>query len=95
MAKNVSGDILFDGELLGEGIYTFQSTVGNINIRIPENSAFRLVATAPAASNITLGTFANSGLSYIGGRRVVGNVGDARASLSIMNQRGNISFIRR
>ncbi len=95
MARNVSGDILFDGELLSEGIYTFQSTVGNINIRIPENSAFRLVATAPAAGNITLGSFANSGLSFIGGRKVVGNVGEARAALSIMNQRGNISFIRR
>jgi hypothetical protein len=95
MARNVSGDILFDGELLGEGIYTFQSTTGNINIRIPENSAFRLVATAPAAGNIALGSFANSGLSFIGGRKVVGNVGDGKASLSIMNQRGNISFIRR
>jgi hypothetical protein len=95
MARNVSGDILFDGEILGDGVYTFQSTAGNINIRIPENSAFRLLATAPAAGNITLGSFANSGLSFIGGRKVVGNVGNASAVLSIMNQRGNISFIRR
>lgn len=95
MARNLSGDILFDGEILGDGVYTFQSAAGNINIRIPENSAFRLLATAPAAGNIALGSFANSGLSFIGGRKVVGNVGNASAVLSIMNQRGNISFIRR
>lgn len=96
MAGNVTGDILFDGELLSGGVYTLQSTGGNINIRIPENSAFRLVASAPMTQDITLGPFATSGLSFIGGkRRVVGNVGDAKASLSVVNQRGSISFIRR
>ncbi len=96
MARNLSGDILFDGELLAGGIYTLQSTGGNINIRIPENSAFQLVATAPGDRAIVLGPFAGQGLSFIGDRRkVVGNVGDARASLSVKNQRGTISFIRR
>lgn len=96
MARNVTGDILFDGELLAQGIYTLQSSGGNINIRIPENSAFQLVATAPMAGDITLGPFAGSGLSYIRDRRrVIGNVGDARASLSVTNQRGSIVFIRR
>lgn len=96
MVHNVMGDILFDAELLSEGIYTLQSTVGNINIRIPENSAFNLVASAPATRDIALGPFAGSGLSYISDRRkVTGNVGDARAKLSIVNQRGSISFIRR
>lgn len=96
LAGNLSGDILFDGELLSGGVYSLQSTAGNINIRIPENSEFRLVASAPITRNITLGSFANSGLNFIGdGRKVVGNVGDGRASLSVMNQRGNISFIRR
>ena len=96
MAHNVMGDILFDGELLSGGIYTLQSTAGNINIRIPQNSAFNLVAMAPNTREITLGPFAGSGLSYIGDRRkVMGNVGDARAKLSVINQRGSISFIRR
>lgn len=96
MARNMTGDIFFDGELLSDGIYTMSSTMGNISIRIPENSAFRLVAAAPMTQSITLGPFANSGLNFIGGRRkVVGNVGDARASMSITNQRGSISFIRR
>lgn len=96
MAHNIMGDILFDGELLPEGIYSLQSNDGNINIRIPENSAFNLIATASNTRGIILGPFANSGLSYVGdGRRVSGNVGNARANLSITNQRGSISFIRR
>ncbi len=95
MAGNVSGDILFDGELLSGGIYTLKSTAGSINIRIPENSQFSLVAAAPTRE-ITLGSFSQSGLSFIGDRRkVIGKVGDASASLSVTNQRGSISFIRR
>jgi Toastrack DUF4097 len=96
MAQNITGDILFDGELMSGGSYDFQSMQGNINIRIPEDSAFRLVATAPLTRSITLGSFSNTGLSFISdGRKVIGNVGDARASLNIINQRGRISFIRR
>ena len=96
MAQNITGDILFDGELMSGGSYDFQSMQGNINIRIPEDSAFRLVATAPLTRSITLGSFSNAGLSFISdGRKVIGNVGDARASLNIINQRGRISFIRR
>jgi hypothetical protein len=96
MAGNVTGDILFDGELLSDGVYSLQTTGGNINIRIPEDSAFRLVASAPMTQDITLGPFATSGLNFISGRRkVVGNVGNGKASLSVTNQRGSISFIRR
>jgi hypothetical protein len=95
-AENITGDILFDGELVSGGSYDFQTMQGNINIRIPGDSAFRLVATAPLTRNIALGTFANMGLSFISeGRKVVGNVGDGRASLNILNQRGSISFLRR
>lgn len=95
-AENITGDILFDGELVSGGSYDFQSVQGNINIRIPDDSAFRLVATAPLTRNIALGMFANGGLSFISdGRKVVGNVGDGRASLNILNQRGAISFLRR
>jgi hypothetical protein len=96
MAHNISGDILFDGELLAGGIYTLQSNDGNINIRIPVNSTFSLNASAPIKREITLGPFAGSGLNYNSeGRVVTGRVGDARAILSIVNMRGSISFIRR
>ncbi|MGB7923496.1 MAG: hypothetical protein WCF57_09645 [Pyrinomonadaceae bacterium] len=95
-AENIMGDILFDGELLSGGSYDIQSVQGNINIRIPYDSAFRLVATAPLTRSITLDSFAHPGLNYVSdGRKVIGNVGDGRASLTITNQRGRISFIRR
>ena len=96
MAHNISGDILFDGALLPQGVYTFKSMEGNINIRIPENSAFQLVAIAPRGGEITLGPFAGSGLNYIRDkRRVYGNVGAANATLSVTNQGGSIHFMRR
>ncbi len=95
-AENVIGDIFFDGTVASSGNYRFTSTRGNINLRIPFNSSFRLVATAPSTRNISLGDFANSGMRFVSdGRRVVGQNGDGSATISITNQRGSISFIRR
>jgi hypothetical protein len=92
----VTGDIFFDGDLAGGGNYRFSSMKGNINLRIPFTSSFRLVATAPSTRNISLGPFANASMSYLGdGRRVVGRFGDGSAALTVTNQRGSISFIRR
>lgn len=96
MAESTSGQIFFDGELLAGGTYKFSTVEGDINIRIPNNSDFRLSATAPMSRRIMLGAFSNATLSFIGeGRKVVGNVGDGRASLTILNQRGSISFLAR
>lgn len=93
-AENVMGDIFFDGVLQSDGNYRFASTRSNINLRIPSNSSFRLVATAPSTRNISLGAF--SGGMYFGdGRRVTGKVGDGSAALTVTSQRGSISFIRR
>lgn len=95
-AENVIGDIFFDGEIQDGGNYRFASMRGNVNLRIPFASSFRLVATAPSTRNISLGSFSNSGMSYLGdGRRVVGRFGEGSATLSVTNQQGNISFIRR
>jgi hypothetical protein len=94
-AENGMGDIFFDGELKADGFYRFTSTKGNINLSIPFNSSFRLVATAPSTRNISLGPFSNAGLNFTDGRRVFGKVGDGSASLTVTNQRGSISFIRR
>lgn len=95
-AENVTGDIFFDGEIQDGGNYRFSSMRGNINLRIPFNSSFRLVATAPSTRNISLGSFSNGNMSYLGdGRRVVGRFGDGSATLSATNQQGSISFIRR
>lgn len=95
-AENVIGDIFFDGVIHSGGIYRFSSMRGNINLRIPTNSSFQLVATAPSTRNIQLGTFSGSGLNFVSeGRRVIGKTGDGGASLTVTNQRGNIAFIRR
>ena len=95
-AANITGDIFFDGNLKGEGTYRFTSTRGNINLRIPFRSSFRLVATAPSTRNISLGFFSNEGLSFVeSGRRVTGKIGDGKASVIVTNQRGSISFLSR
>lgn len=94
-AENVIGDIFYDGEVQGGGTYRFVSTKGNINLRIPFRSSFRLVATAPSTRNISLGSFSSPGFRTGDGRRVTGQFGDGSASLIVTNQRGSISFISR
>jgi Putative adhesin len=96
MAENTMGNITYDGEIMSGGEYVFSSTQGDISISIPANAAFRLVATAPMTRNIALGPFPSGGLSFIGeGRKVVGNIGDGGASLTVTNLRGSIKFFRR
>lgn len=95
-AQNGIGDIFFDGIFQPNGNYRFASISGNISIRIPIGSSFRLVATAPSTRNISLGSFSGENLRFVSdGRRVAGTAGDGNATLTIINQRGSISFIRR
>ncbi len=95
-AQNGIGDIFYDGEIRNGGTYRFTSMRGNINLRIPFESSFRLMATAPSTRNISLGSFASSEMTLVGdGRRVVGRFGSGSSSLTVTNQRGSISFIRR
>jgi DUF4097 and DUF4098 domain-containing protein YvlB len=94
-AENGTGDIFFDGEIRAGGNYRFTSMSGNINLRIPFNSSFKLIATAPSTRNILLGSFANTRFQYGDGRRVVGSVGEGSANLVVTNQRGSIKFYAR
>lgn len=95
-AENVTGDIFFDGTLQSGGYYRFTSMKGNINIRIPFPSSFKLVATAPSTRSINLGAFSGGQMRNLGdGRRIVGQAGDGSASMQITNQRGTIQFIQR
>ncbi|HUQ33541.1 MAG TPA: DUF4097 family beta strand repeat-containing protein [Pyrinomonadaceae bacterium] len=99
IAENGVGHMLFDGELLEGGSYTFKSLSGDVNINIPGNSSFSLVASAQPQS-INLNSFASPTLTSVGdGRRVFGNVGPGGAgrlpTLTVFNQRGTISFIAR
>jgi len=94
VAQNVIGDIFFDGEFSSGGTYEFKSTKGNITIRIPGDSAFRLVAASPT-KQIKLNDFWNNGFKTQDGRKYVGDVGDGRSSVSVTNFSGSITFLRR
>lgn len=94
-AQNLIGDVFFDGEFARGGTYQFQSGRGNINIRIPADSAFNLVAAAPN-KKIALGEFWNNGFKSVGdGRKVYGDVVDGRSKVVVTNFQGSITFIRR
>lgn len=96
IAESGTGNILFDGELTG-GAYTFKSLSGDINIHIPGNSSFSLVANGQSHS-INLNSFASPELSFIGdGRKVFGNVnrGGPSSTLTVFNQKGTITFMAR
>lgn len=95
-AQNGIGDIFYDGIILTGGNYRFASINGNINLRIPLDSSFRVIATAPSTRNISLGSFTNENMRFVSdGRRVAGQSGNGSATLTVTNQRGSISFIRR
>ena len=95
-AENGIGNIFFDGDLRPEGSYRFTSMRGDINLRVPFNSSFKLVATAPSTRSINLGSFANGSMRSFGdGRRVTGQVGDGSSSITVTNQRGTIAFLIR
>jgi len=95
VASNTIGQIYFDGELKRGGSYEFASNKGNIIIRIPADSAFRLVAVTPT-KKIEIGPFWNDRFQTSGGgRKVFGDVGDGRASVTVTNFQGSITFLRR
>ncbi|HSK74005.1 MAG TPA: DUF4097 family beta strand repeat-containing protein [Pyrinomonadaceae bacterium] len=95
-AENGIGDIFFDGLIQSGGTYRFTSMNGRINLHIPFNASFKLVATAPSTRSISLGGLSNSGFRFVGqGRRVIGQNGDGSASLTVTNHRGSIAFISR
>lgn len=94
IAQNLIGNIFFDGEFATGGTYEFKSNKGDITIRIPGDSAFRLVAASPAR-RIALNDFWNNNFKTQDGRKVVGDVGDGRSSVSVTNFSGQITFLRR
>ena len=94
VAQNVIGNIFFDGVFSRYGTYEFKSNKGDITIRIPGDSAFRLEAASPAR-RIALNDFWNSNFKSQDGRKIVGDVGDGRSSVSIINFSGQITFLRR
>lgn len=95
-AENGIGDIFFDGDIKRGGRYRFASMRGAINLHIPFESSFNLVATAPSTREINVSSLKEAGLRFVSeGRRVVGQIGDGSATVNVINQRGTIAFIRR
>lgn len=95
-AQNGIGDIFFDGVVRPGGLYRFSSMKGTISLRIPIESSFKLVATAPSTRSINLGPFRGNNMRFVSdGRRVAGQSGEGAAILNVTNQRGNIAFLRR
>ncbi len=95
-AENVKGDIFFDGDIKQGGVYRFSSINGVITLRIPFESSFRVVATAPSTRDISVGPLVDFGLKFVSeGRRVVGQIGDGDATINVVNQRGKIVFLPR
>jgi len=95
-ADTITGDIFYDGDIQGGGIYRFTAVKGNINIRIPFSSSFKFQATAPSTRDISMGPFADASMNSFGtGRRLVGKFRDGAATLTVTNQRGSIKFLPR
>src|ERR1043165_2761391 len=94
VAQNVIAAIFFDGGFSSGGTYEFKSTKGNITLRIPGDSKFRLVAASPT-KQIKLNDFWNNGFKTQDGRKYVGDVGDGRSSVSVTNFSGSITFLRK
>ncbi|MGH9967476.1 MAG: hypothetical protein ACREBG_06540 [Pyrinomonadaceae bacterium] len=95
LAQNMIGNIFFDGEFSRGGTYQFQSTRGDISIRIPANTAFNLTAAAPTRQ-ISLNEFWNKDFKSLGdGRKFVSDVRDGRPAVTVTNFQGSITFLRR
>ena len=54
-----TGDIFFDGDLSGDGPYTFQTLKGDVDVSLPSSTSFQL-STRALSENINLGGFLNS-----------------------------------
>ncbi|HYW69904.1 MAG TPA: DUF4097 family beta strand repeat-containing protein, partial [Pyrinomonadaceae bacterium] len=95
-ASNTSGDIFFDGEFVSGGTYEFKSGRGTISLQLPASCGFHLVATS-SVKRISMGPFWDERrMQLLGeGRRITGDVGDGRASVTITNYQGEIKFFRR
>jgi len=95
-ASNVEGNIFFDGDLIAGGTYEFKSGRGTISLQLPASCGFHVVATS-SVKRISMGPFWDERRMRLlsEGRRITGDVGDGRASVTITNYQGDIQFFRR
>jgi|SRR5215831_2112571 len=95
-ASNIEGNIFFDGEFVAGGTYEFKSARGTISLQLPASCGFHVVATS-SVKRISMGPFWDDRRMKLlsEGRRITGDVGDGRASVTITNYQGDIQFFRR
>jgi DUF4097 and DUF4098 domain-containing protein YvlB len=93
--NSVSGEVMYAGALLRDGSYNFQSLSGEVNLLLPANASFRVVASVGESVKIS----SDFNLNYSenqdgvtrgnrgGPRRVAATVGngDATIRVSLMN----------
>ena len=93
--KVTSGDILFDGELEGEGPFSLQTLKGDLDVTLPASASFQLVARA-LSENINLGGFMSSltGTSR-GPKSISGTYQKGGARLSLTTYVGRILLHQR
>jgi len=95
IARNTMGNIFFDGEFSRNGEYQFASGRGDITLRIPADSAFKVVASSQA-KRIAMGQFWNDQFRNMGdGRKYEGYVRNGHALVTVTNFQGSITFMRR
>jgi len=95
IARNTMGNIFFDGEFSRDGEYQFSSGKGDITLRIPADSAFKVVASSQA-KRIAMGQFWNDQFRNLGdGRKYEGYVRNGHALVTVTNFQGSITFMRR
>ncbi|HEX5732733.1 MAG TPA: DUF4097 family beta strand repeat-containing protein [Blastocatellia bacterium] len=88
--KVTSGDISFDGELEGAGPFSLQTLKGDLDVTLPANASFDLLARA-LSENINLGAFLGSltGTSR-GPKSISGTYQKGGARLSLTTYVGRI-----
>lgn len=87
-AKSISGAISYNGKLSPQGIYNFQSIDNNVDLTLPANSAFTLMATT-ATGKIDLGGFVLTD-SVPHEQRVSGKCANGSSALNLSSHRGQI-----
>lgn len=94
--NSISGATMFDGQLLGGGVYSFGTTNGSIRIAIPESSSFMIDATYGFGnfnSDLPIKTLQED-VAPGAVKRVRGQVGSGDARLSMTTSTGQIRIVK-
>jgi len=96
--NSVSGEVIYSGELLRNGSYSFQNLSGEVRLLLPASASFRLLASVGGSVNISsdfdLKYTENQNVTGIGNRsgprRVAATVGSGEASIRVSLLTGSL-----